>query len=190
METEDCLIVVDFEATCDDDGRIQPHEMEIIEIGAAKVNLQSGDVLETFQAFVKPTDQPVLTSFCIRLTGIKQLDIDSADSFEEVLAKWKDWLGHPFWTYASWGEFDRTILERCLFEMGEELIFANHIDLKARAKLSFGLKKSGLSEALRYLGLGFEGRHHRALDDVLNIAKILPHLSTDDDPGESKLHGE
>jgi len=190
METEECLIVVDFEATCDDGGRIQPHEMEIIEIGAAKVNLQSGDVLETFQAFVKPTDQPVLTSFCIRLTGLKQLDIDSADSFEEVLAKWKDWLGHPFWTYASWGEFDRTVLERCLLEMGEELIFANHINLKARATSSFGLKKSGLTEALRYLGLGFEGRHHRALDDVLNIAKILPHLSIDDDPGESKLHGE
>ena len=66
--------------------------------------------------------------------------------------------------------------------MGEELIFANHINLKTRAKSSFGLKKSGLIEALRYLGLGFEGRHHRALDDVLNIAKILPHLGIDDDP--------
>ena len=182
METEDCLIVVDFEATCDDGGRIQPHEMEIIEIGAVKVNRKTGEVLDSFQSVVCPTIRPNLTSFCMRLTGIQQQDVDAAKTFEVVLEDWKAWLGHPFWTYASWGEFDRTILERCLLEMGEELIFANHINLKTRAKSSFGLKKSGLTEALRYLGLGFEGRHHRALDDVLNIAKILPYLGIDDDP--------
>lgn len=190
MEIEDCLILIDFETTCEANGRLTRDEMEIIEIGAIKIDKVTGEIFDEFSSFVRPANNPRLSTFCSALTGIRQTDIDSADSFEEVLANWKDWLGHPFWTYASWGEFDRTILERCLLEMGEELIFANHINLKARATSSFGLKKSGLSETLRYLGLGFEGRHHRALDDVLNIAKILPHLSIDDDPGESKLHGE
>ena len=185
MEIDDCIIVVDFETTCDKGGQIPTDAMEIIEIGAAKVNLKSGDILETFQAFVRPSIQSVLSSFCIRLTGIKQLDIDAAEPFQEVLEDWKNWLGHPFWTYASWGEFDRTILERCLLEMGEELIFANHINLKARAKSTFGLKKSGLAETLRHLGFAFEGRHHRALDDVINICKIVGYISA----RESELNG-
>ena len=91
MEIDDCIIVVDFETTCDKGGQIPTDAMEIIEIGAAKVNLKSGDILETFQAFVRPSIQSVLSSFCIRLTGIKQLDIDAAlpEPFQEVLEDWK-----------------------------------------------------------------------------------------------------
>ena len=182
METDDYLIVVDFEATCDDGGRIQPHEMEIIEIGAVKVNRKTGEVLDSFQSVVCPTIRPNLTSFCMRLTGIQQQDVDAAKTFELVLEDWKAWLGHPFWTYASWGEFDRTILERILLEMGEELIFANHINLKTRAKEVLGLKKTGLVEALRHVGMAFEGRQHRALDDVVNIASLVPFLQLTESP--------
>ncbi len=176
METEDYLIVVDFEATCDDGGRIQPHEMEIIEIGAAKVDVETGEVLDTFQAFVQPIHRPTLSAFCKRLTNIKQRDVDLAQTFAAVLDAWKAWLGHPLWTYASWGDFDRAILERTLEEGGEEAIFANHINLKGLAKSRFDLKKTGILEALRHFGLNAEGQHHRALDDVLNICKLIPFL--------------
>ena len=176
METEDCLIVVDFEATCDDGGRIQPHEMEIIEIGAVKVNRKTGEVLDSFQSVVCPTIHPYLSSFCMQLTGIQQQDVDAAKTFEEILEDWKAWLGHPFWTYASWGDFDRRLLDDSLRTLNEERLFAHHINLKSRAKEVLGLKKTGLVEALRHVGMGFEGRQHRAIDDAVNIASFVPLL--------------
>ena len=90
METEECLIVVDFEATCDDGGRIQPHEMEIIEIGAVKVNRKTGEVLDSFQAVVCPTIHPYLSSFCMRLTGIQQQGLigTGQNIFSQIYIKW------------------------------------------------------------------------------------------------------
>jgi inhibitor of KinA sporulation pathway (predicted exonuclease) len=34
-------------------------------------------------------------------------------------------------------------------------------------------KRLGLAAALRHLGMGFEGSHHRGLDDARNIARIV-----------------
>jgi inhibitor of KinA sporulation pathway (predicted exonuclease) len=34
-------------------------------------------------------------------------------------------------------------------------------------------KKLGIAEALRHLGLRFEGSHHRGLDDARNISRIV-----------------
>ena len=174
METEECLIVVDVEATCDDGGRIQPHEMELIEIGAVKVRLDDGEILSTFHSFVRPSNQPTLSDFCKQLTGIRQREIDSADSFANVLKAFQSWLNHPFWTWASWGNFDRTLLERELERVDEDPIFAEHLNLKSIAKEAWGLKKTGLKEVLRQQGLTAIGRHHRALDDARSIAQLVP----------------
>jgi inhibitor of KinA sporulation pathway (predicted exonuclease) len=37
-------------------------------------------------------------------------------------------------------------------------------------------KKLGISEAVRHLGLSFEGSHHRGLDDARTIAHIVRRL--------------
>jgi 3'-5' exoribonuclease 1 len=176
METEECLIVVDVEATCDDGGRIQPHEMEIIEIGAVKVRLEDGEILSTFRSFVRPQNQPMLSDFCKQLTGIRQREIDSAAFFTEVLKAFQSWLNHPFWTWASWGDFDRTLLERELERAEEDPIFAEHMNLKAIAKECWDLKKTGMKEALGHLGLAPIGTHHRALDDAKSVAQLVPLL--------------
>ena len=136
METEECLIVVDFESTCDTGGRMAAHEMELIEIGAVKVRLDDGEILSTFRSFVRPQNQPILSDFCKQLTGIRQREIDTAEPFTHVLKEFQTWLNHPFWTWASWGNFDRTLLDRELERAGDDLIFAEHLNLKAIAGLS------------------------------------------------------
>ena len=174
METEDCIIVVDLESTCDTGGRMAAHEMELIEIGAVKVRLEDGEILSTFRSFVRPQNQPMLSDFCKQLTGIRQREIDSAEPFTDVLKEFQTWLNHPFWTWASWGGFDRTLLQRELARVGEDPIFAEHLNLKAIAKDVWDLKKTGMKEVLKLRGLTTIGTHHRALDDARSIAQLVP----------------
>ena len=176
METEECLIVVDFESTCDTGGRMAAHEVELIEIGAVKVSLDDGEILSTFHSFVRPKNQPTLSDFCKQLTGIRQREIDSAEPFVHVLKAFQSWLNHPFWTWASWGDFDLTLLERELERVEEDPIFAEHLNLKAIAKEAWDLKKTGMKEVLRQQGLTPIGTHHRALDDAKSIAQLVPLL--------------
>jgi inhibitor of KinA sporulation pathway (predicted exonuclease) len=37
-------------------------------------------------------------------------------------------------------------------------------------------KQLGIAAALKHLGLEFEGRHHRGIDDARNIARIVRHV--------------
>ncbi len=57
------LLVIDLvEATCDEAGGIPPRQMEIIEIGALLADW-NGSILERFQTFVPPVENPKLTTF-------------------------------------------------------------------------------------------------------------------------------
>ena len=179
METEECIIVVDFESTCDAGGRMATNEMELIEIGAVKVRLEDGEILSTFHSFVRPQNQPTLSDFCKNLTGIRQREIDLAEPFLHVLMEFQAWLNHPLWTCASWGDFDRILLDRELQRAGEDLIFAEHLNLKAIAKETWGLKKTGMKEVLKHRGLTPIGSHHRALDDAKSIAQLVPLLCSE-----------
>jgi inhibitor of KinA sporulation pathway (predicted exonuclease) len=51
---------------------------------------------------------------------------------------------------------------------------SGHLNLKAEFARTLGRrKKLGIAEALRHLGMTFEGSHHRGLDDARNIARIV-----------------
>lgn len=124
------FIVVDLEATCDDQGAVPRHEMEIIEIGAVLVTASALQVEDEFQAFVKPVRHPVLTRFCRELTSIAQ-------------------------TYP---------------------MPSPHLNLKRLFSETRNLrKKLGVGQALRAVGLEFEGTAHRGIDDARNIARLLPY---------------
>lgn len=67
------LFVLDFEATCWDKNSYSFGKNEIIEFPAVILDVKSGLVVDEFQKFVKPTENPILSDFCTSLTGIKQL---------------------------------------------------------------------------------------------------------------------
>lgn len=68
------LLILDFEATCDDSGRIVPKdESEIIEFPTLLYDVDENKVQATFHEYVRPTRHPNLTSFCTDLTGIGQV---------------------------------------------------------------------------------------------------------------------
>ena len=78
-------VIFDLEATCWDSGAKTNNQInEIIEIGAVKLGENLAQV-GTFQTFIKPTKNPILSDFCVELTSIKQRDVDNAPYFAEAL---------------------------------------------------------------------------------------------------------
>lgn len=172
-------LVVDLEATCDDGPHFSRENMEIIEIGAVRLDeeLQPAD---EFMSFVHPVLFPQLSTFCKRLTSIKQSDVDDADPFPLVFERFLDWIGDSEHRFCSWGEYDKTQFARdCQrHEVPMPSWFAaTHFNVKRHfAAQHDGQSRWGMSEALARIGLEMEGTLHRGIDDARNIARIAQTL--------------
>lgn len=172
------LLVVDLEATCSDDGAISPEDMETIEIGACWIDA-NGIVIDRFQSFVRPALNPKLTDFCTSLTGIAQANVDSAPSFSvasELLRQFTEQYQAHDSNWASWGNYDRKQFERDSARHGvAEPIDLPHLNAKRMfAKAQRIGKEVGMVKACELANLKLEGTHHRALDDALNVARLIP----------------
>lgn len=53
-------------------------QMETIEIGLVVIDLETLEIVDEFQRFVRPRINPILTDFCKSLTSIQQADEDGA----------------------------------------------------------------------------------------------------------------
>jgi inhibitor of KinA sporulation pathway (predicted exonuclease) len=172
------VLVIDLEATCDDGDGLPASDMEIIEIGAVWATAE-GNVLDTFQALVRPVVRPQLTPFCRQLTNIQQADVDGAELFPAVAARLASFAQRhqaPGATWGSWGQFDAKQLARDCERHGIQnpLAAFEHVNLKRRFAKARKIKEVGMARALQMVGLPLDGAHHRGLDDARNIAKLLP----------------
>jgi inhibitor of KinA sporulation pathway (predicted exonuclease) len=172
----DYYLIVDLEATCSDDGAVPRHEMEIIEIGAVIQCSQTFEIESEFQTFVQPVRNPRLTDFCTQLTGITQGQVEDAPHFRPALDAMKKWM-YQFEDalFCSWGDYDRNqFIRDCEYHRLAYPFRSGHLNLKAEFSRALNLrKKLGIAEALRHLGMDFEGSHHRGLDDARNIARLV-----------------
>ncbi|MNC14861.1 sporulation inhibitor KapD [compost metagenome] len=79
------LYCVDLEATCDEVEEwesqrplaVVADQMETIEIGLVVIDLETLEIVDEFQRFVRPQINPTLTDFCTKLTSIQQADVDA-----------------------------------------------------------------------------------------------------------------
>lgn len=112
----------------------------------------------------------------MELTGITQNDVADAMLFPQALEQMKPWM-YAFndVLFCSWGNYDRTqFLQDCEFHGVPYPFRSGHMNLKAEFSSTLGKrKKLGVTEALRDLGMKFDGSHHRGLDDAKNIARIV-----------------
>jgi inhibitor of KinA sporulation pathway (predicted exonuclease) len=172
-------LVIDLESTCAEDGSIPESEREIIEVGAVLVEATALQPVDEFQSFVRPVRHPALTLFCTRLTTIAQDQVEHAPLFPAVLARLcEQMLGNPKVLFCSWGNYDRRQFEQDCAYHGVAYPFGDdHWNLRAAfSKARSTNHKFEVEEALRHLGLAFEGTSHRAIDDARNIARLLPHI--------------
>ena len=167
--------VIDLEATCWNDGS-NDRVSEIIEIGGVSVDLSTGQIIDRFQAFIRPQLNPILSDFCKELTSITQKDVDTARYFNEVYPSFVKWFGSKNkHILASWGNYDKNQLRRDVerhgleWKMGDE-----HWNLKHMFEQRFATgSQMGLNTAVQRLGMKFVGTHHRGISDAENGGNIL-----------------
>jgi inhibitor of KinA sporulation pathway (predicted exonuclease) len=157
--------------------------METIEIGAVRLAGPAGPSQDEFARFVRPLASPVLTEFCVRLTGITQSEVDGAAPFPAVLADFVAWAGPEPLTWCSWGAYDLRQLQADCARHGGEFPAAleRHVNLKQAFADLEHVPQCGMRAALARYEIAIAGRHHRALDDARNIAalamRVLPRLA-------------
>ena len=169
------LIVVDLEATCWDTSRARD-QMEIIEVGAVRLDAAL-TIVDEFDCFVRPVVEPKLSQFCTALTTIKQADVDGADMFPVVFARFLEWIGmgRPY-RLCSWGFFDVGQFRLDCARFGPvfpEQFESDHLNIKQVFAEWKGVRRCGMAAALDLLGLPLAGTHHRGIDDARNIARIV-----------------
>ena len=178
MDSTKTYLVIDLEATCDDQGGVPRAEMEIIEIGAVLVAADTLAPVNEWQSFVRPVRHPTLTAFCTKLTSITQAQVDAAPAFADALTSLSDWYGRagefPM-TFCSWGDYDRHQFKQdCAHHGIDYPLPGTHLNVKRAFSTALGTKrKFGMAGALKKVGLPLEGTHHRGIDDARNIAKLF-----------------
>jgi inhibitor of KinA sporulation pathway (predicted exonuclease) len=194
--------VIDFEATCWDNKK---SVNEIIEFPSVLFKLNDNNELEylsEFRKYCKPIVNPKLSNFCVKLTGIKQSEIDQATIFPIVYKQHYEWLLSNIGDekmleqliFISCGDWDLKIAlpnELKKWYTNKDLIKDNYEIYKFICKMPTIYKrfiniknifydvykiKGGMVRMLKHMNLELEGRHHSGLDDCKNIGKILKTL--------------
>lgn len=192
MHKNKIFIIFDLEATCwdkENNSEIKPKgfDNEIIEIGAVKVN-QNGEILDTFELFLKPKMFPYISKFCNKLTTITQKDIDDAIDAKTGLLEFFAWTSTEQFDlqtdyeepiFISWGHYDRLQFRKDLHLNGLDkniISQLNHQSLKHLHSEWNQLKYPkgvGLGSACKFENIIFEGTAHRGIDDAKMVGKIF-----------------
>ena len=172
-------MILDVESTCWERGS-RGRVSEIIEIGAVRLGCENFAPVGEFDQIVQPLLNPILSAFCAELTGIHQAQVDRAPRFPEAFRAFTEWAAgdEEFWLL-SWGVYDLAQIKRdcALHGIAPPPSLLGHTNLKtAFASLHGTSARIGLRRALATVGLQFEGRHHRGIDDARNIASLAATL--------------
>ena len=150
---------------------LRPGEFrEVVQIGAVRLDAGSLEEVATFDAFIRPRINPVLSEYFERLTGITNADVkregrDFAAAFAAFLA---------FSEGAAWfafGRDDLVLRDNCrLYGLGSPpfpefydarpWFRANGVDTRGLHSCNIGPK----------LGVPLNGRKHNALTDARSVA--------------------
>jgi inhibitor of KinA sporulation pathway (predicted exonuclease) len=169
--------IIDVEATCWDGATPTGQTNEIIEIGVCVLHLETLERVEKRSLVVKPAHSEV-SAFCTQLTGWTPEQVALGVPFSEAARILEKVFRSRSRTWLSWGDYDRKQFERECAAKGVSYPFSSrHVNAKAvfANGLSSG-KKVGMSQALAWLNLPLEGRHHNGADDAWNIARIVTHM--------------
>jgi inhibitor of KinA sporulation pathway (predicted exonuclease) len=178
------FLIVDLEATCNNDGSIPRIEMETIEIGAVLINEDDLEIVDTYTTFIRPTIHPYLSNFCTKLTTIHQEDVVYAPKFSSALVDFENWINPYTETgdilFCSWGDYDKNQLKQDAWFHSVSLPYpfnAEHYNIKTNFSISQKRKKLyGLAKALRIINEVVDGTLHRGIDDARNMVKLMPYV--------------
>ncbi|XP_005098403.1 ERI1 exoribonuclease 3 [Aplysia californica] len=180
IQIYDYLLILDFEATCDN--KHQPRPQEVIEFPVLKLNTKTLQVESTFHQYVLPQYHPQLTSFCTELTGIIQDMVNDQPHLPEVLQSFHKWMvsegllepgvKRAFVTCGDW-DLKTMLPKQCAaLDLAPRPYLRSWINIKKSYADMTGTFPKGMMFMLDRLNLKHEGRHHSGIDDCRNIANI------------------
>ncbi len=193
----DYLVVLDFEATCKEGERIKPQE--IIELPCVLVNCRTLQTVGEFHHYIRPVHHPLLTPFCIELTGITQEMVDAGVPVAAAFQELEEWLAacglvdahtgkklckFAFVTCGDWDLKTALPINWSLAFPGKKRRLPGYFDEWINIKVHFsaqypGLKGGSMEKMLSSLKLQLIGRHHSGIDDARNIARIAKKMLED-----------
>ena len=155
--SEDVWVAFDLETT-----GLDAQKDAIIEIGAVK--FQGGRTLDTFETFVNP--QRRISPFISNLTGIRQRDLDRADTIDRIVAPFISFVGaSPLIAHNA--DFDFGFLRSGGIDFANPIIDTFDLAYVVRPdEPSYSLENMAQNLDLPH------DRPHRALDDAI-AAKML-----------------
>ncbi|WP_078553615.1 3'-5' exonuclease [Bacillus alkalicellulosilyticus] len=170
------LVFFDFEMLCSNRGMAY-EDMEAIRLGAVKYNTTS-KTISTFERYIKPTTTSPLTTFCKKLTGITDEDLQDADDFKTVFTEFILWIEDIVSTrFYSWSPSDitrlaidskRHKLDATLITMIEK----RYNDFQATFTKFVSKDNYSVENALQLFELPFVGEQHNPLFDAYNTLRI------------------
>lgn len=185
MSKLDKILVVDVEATCWDKKEQEGKTSEIIEIGICPIEFKSGIgkyfVGDRESIFVK-THYSKVSTYCETLTGITQQTLDEKGiPFADACIYLRNKYHSDHYMWASYGDYDCYLFARqCKREKSTYPFIKTHLNVKNLFALLHQFPTEvGMAEALRYMEIPLDGKHHCGGDDAHNIAKLLAQLLND-----------
>lgn len=153
------------------------HPMEVIEIGAVRLN-SSLQTVDEFSSLIKPVYFSKLNNFIKGKTGIPQEEIDIANGFSKVITDFTNWLNRSeAFLLVTWGGEDlkRIVFDTRMHKMDDTYwTAAQYLDLlKGYLRVVNVSNDVSVEAALLSLGLTPEGSAHRALDDARMTGEVF-----------------
>ncbi|CAG8448688.1 2163_t:CDS:2 [Diversispora eburnea] len=178
----------DVEATCEA-GTGFDFKHEIIEFPMLLIDSSTFEIVDVFHSYVKPSVNPILSDFCIKLTGIPQTTINTSPSFPEMLCKFQEFLhSHQlfyknscaFMTDGPWDIRDFIRKQCFISKISRPSYFTlPWVDVRQLFASFYRIEKLNISGMLAKYGLKFEGREHSGIDDAKNLSIIAKRMWED-----------
>jgi len=172
----DYIIALDFEMSMHPYYYSKEFISEIIQVGYVLTD-SLGNVLETYQAYIKPLKFPKLTKRTLKFLDITQEDVDGGKTFNAFYDHFKEVVSTYEPGIIVWGGNDETMLHNTLKDHGypEGSLYLRFIDLLKLHKQVYMYKNDlGLLNAYRMYGNHVKDpQRHDALDDALMTKEVF-----------------
>jgi inhibitor of KinA sporulation pathway (predicted exonuclease) len=152
--------------------------MEIIQISALKIDLDSMELIDKIDLLVKTSLNKKLSPYIQDLTGISQLKMETSGlELANALNVFNSWLGKD--KAFSYGSDISVILENCKLVNLNKILNVNQFDdiREIFKKHGIPVEKYTSGELYRYFNLNLSGHVHNALFDCHSLFESLKEMS-------------
>lgn len=155
---------------------------EVIQISGLKIDVESQEIIDQINIFIKPTINPELSEYIQKLTNITQSDInEKAELFDNSITKFITWKGSD--TAFSYGNDISVIINNSKLINSNIHSLINLNEFKDIRKIfsdhGIPVKKYSSGELYNHFNLNLSGHTHDALFDSISLFESLKQLSSE-----------